>query len=348
MRKYIFILILLLAVTSAIGCTESDNKDTNAISTEASSQGQASLQQSNQMEYQDKEWARSAEKHTSIISQDLEDLSAAANTLDIYSLSTSATFLEEHTKVAIENSDSYIVSQELQPAKDEYRAGLIDANNAATFYTLATVYIKNGDTTSASEAILTANDKMESSGNHFVNSSTILKEYNKNHGLTTEISSNDQVGLQPSSQSTTSTKVTYDDSLWINVVATDMSSSGAVITDMNNVGYACSNADTVGMTQIGIYAGNLYESTNAALQRSNSYSVSPELQSTKDEYNQALEDINMASRLTIGAVDAYNTGDTETCISSMKMAKTYTDSGSQHFITAASLLEEYNKKYGVN
>lgn len=348
MKKCILVLILLLVVISAVGCTESDNKDTNVSSIGTSSQGDVSLQQTGQTEYQDKDWANNGAKHIIIIQQDLTNISSAAKSMDIYSLSTSATFLEAHTKIAIEECDSYTVSPELQPGKDEYRAALVDANNAATFYTLAAGYIKTGDTTSANQALQIGNDKMGSVGNHFTNTTTIVNEYNKNHGLTTETSFNSQKKQQQSVQTTTATKNVYDDSLWINVVATDTSSTGNLITDMNNVGYACSNADTVGMTQIGIYAGNLYESTNAALQHSNSYGVSPELQSTKDEYNQALVDINMASRLIIGAVDAYNTGDTDTCISSMKTAKTYTDSGGQHFTTATSLLEAYKKNHGIN
>lgn len=348
MKKYIFILILLLAVISALGCTESNNKDTNATSAETSSQGQASLQQPSQTENQDNEWIRNAQKHTDTLHNDLTNVSTATHSIDYYSISESATYLETHTKTAIEESDSYVVSPELQPARDEYRAGLVDINNAATYLILAVSYLKNGDTTSASQAIQAADDKIILCGNHLTNATTKINEYNKNNGLTTETSSNEQTSLQEPSQTTTSTKVDYDDSLWISVVATDTSSTGTLITDMNNVEYACSNADTVGMIQIGLYAGNLYESTNVALQHSNSYSVSPELQSSKDEYNQGLEDTNMASRLIIGAVDAYNSGDTETCISSMETAQTYIDSGGQHFTTAGSLLEEYNKKYGVN
>lgn len=348
MKKYVLVLILLLVVISVVGCTEADNKNTTILSTETVSQDQASLQQPSQTGYQDKEWAINGKKHTVVILKDYENVSKAIKSMDMYSISTSSTVLEAHTKTAIEECDSYTVSSELQQGKDEYRAGLIDANNAATFLILAMGYLKDRDTVSANQAISMASDKLESCGNHIDNSTAIVNEYNKNHGLTEETSSNNQKNLQQSAQTTTATKTVYDDSLWINIVATDTSSTGNLITDMNNVGYACSNADTVGMTQIGMYAGDLYESTNAALQHSNSYNVSPKLQSTKDEYNQALADINMASRLIIGAVDAYNTGDTDTCISSMKTAKTYIDSGSQHFTTAVSLLDAYKKTYGVN
>lgn len=55
----------------------------------------------------------------------------------------------------------------------------------------------------------------------------------------------------------------------------------------------------------------------------------------------------LSSRLIIGAVDAYNTGDTDTCISSMKAAKTYIDSGGQHMGTATTLMNTYNEKRGV-
>lgn len=348
MKKYVLVLITTLVIISAVGCVQSDNKDSNISSTEMSSDGQASLQQPSQTEYQDKEWALNGGKHAPVLSTDLGNISTAAKTMDIYSFSTSATFLEAHTKVAIADSDSYIVSPELQPGKDEYRAALVDANNAATFYALFASYMKSGDTTSANQALLTANDKIESYGNHLTNATNIVNKYNENHGVTTEATSADQVSLQPSSQTTTSAQLAYDDSLWLNVVTTDTSSTGTLVTCMNNIEYACSNADTVGMNQIGIYAENLYQSTNTALQHSNSYEVSPELQSAKDEYNQGLAEINMASVLIAGAVDSYNKGDADTCISSMKTAKEYINSGTQHFTTATSLLEAYNKKYGVN
>lgn len=150
----------------------------------------------------------------------------------------------------------------------------------------------------------------------------------------------------PASAPTPAKATTYDDAEWINVVVADTSATSTLMTDMTNVGNACTNAESVGMIQIGIYAGYLYESSNAAFQRSNSCSVSPELQPTKDEYDQALSDINTGSRFIIGAVDAYNEGDADTAISTFELAKTFIDSGGQHFVTATNLLNAYNKKMG--
>jgi hypothetical protein len=150
----------------------------------------------------------------------------------------------------------------------------------------------------------------------------------------------------PEPEPVKSSEPTYDDLQWINVVATDASATGPLMTDMNNVGYACTNAESVGMTQIGIYAGDLFESSGAAYQRSNRCSVSPELQPAKDEYEQGLSDINTGSRFLIGGVDAYNEGDADTAISTFELAKTFIDSGGQHFTTATNLLNAYNKKMG--
>lgn len=182
MKKLVLVL-MLVAIIFAAGCADSGNEDTNVSSEEGSLSGQENLEKT---EYQDLEWAHNVVTYTPIISQDLKNISTAAGAMDVYSLSTSSTFLEEHTKVAIEDCDSYVVSPELQHGKDEYRAGLVDANNAATFYKLAVDYMKNGDTASATQAITTGNDKMESGGSHFVNSSIVINEYNKNNGLTTE------------------------------------------------------------------------------------------------------------------------------------------------------------------
>lgn len=151
----------------------------------------------------------------------------------------------------------------------------------------------------------------------------------------------DQDNLQQASQTTTTADSAYNDFQWIDVVTSDMNPNGTLITDMNNVKYACSNSDTVGMDQIGRYAKNLCQSTSVALQHSNSYNVSPELQPAKDEYNQGLVEINKASVLIDSAVDANNKKDKDACVSSMKTAKTYAESGKQHFTAAASLLEAY-------
>jgi len=150
-----------------------------------------------------------------------------------------------------------------------------------------------------------------------------------------------QDNLQQASQTTTATDNGYNDFQWIDVVTSDTNPNGTLRIDMNNVRYACSNLDTVGMHKTGKYARNLSQSTTQALQHSNSYKVTPELQATKDEYNQGLVEINTASVLITGAVDAYNKGDKDTYLSSMRSAKTYAESGNQHFTTATSLLETY-------
>jgi len=150
-----------------------------------------------------------------------------------------------------------------------------------------------------------------------------------------------QDNLQQPSQTTTPTDTVYNDFQWIDVVTSDTNPNGTLIIDMNNVRYACSNPDTVGMRKLDKYAKNLCQSTTEVLQHSNNYKVSPELQATKDEYNHGLVEINTASMLITGAVDAYNKGDKDTYLSSMRSAKTYAESGNQHFATATSLLETY-------
>jgi hypothetical protein len=150
-----------------------------------------------------------------------------------------------------------------------------------------------------------------------------------------------QDNLQQASQTTTTADNTYNDFQWIDVVTSDTNPNGTLIIDINNVRYACSNTDTVGVYKIGEYAKNLCQSTTEALEHSNNYKVSLELQATKDEYNQGLVEINKASVLITDAVDAYNKGDKATYLSSMRSAKTYAESGNQHFTTAISLLKTY-------
>lgn len=150
-----------------------------------------------------------------------------------------------------------------------------------------------------------------------------------------------QDNLQQASQTTTAAENGYNDFQWIDVVTSDTNPNGTLMVDINNVRYACSNIDTVGVHKIGEYAKNLCQSTTEALEHSNNYKVSAELQATKDEYNQGLVEINKASVLITDAVDAYNKGDKAIYLSSMKSAKTYAESGNQHFTTATSLLEAY-------
>jgi hypothetical protein len=199
MRKYLSVFIILLLVVSALGCTESSNKENTSVSSGPSSQGQVNVQQNetsiqqnetsvqqNETDSQDKEWALNSAKNIFTISQDFNNISTASKNTDIYSLAVFAVFLSSHTKSAIQESDLYTVSSDLQAGKEEYSAGLVDANNAATFTTLAVKYINSGDTASATQAFQTATNKIQSCGKHFDNATIVVDEYNKNHGITTE------------------------------------------------------------------------------------------------------------------------------------------------------------------
>jgi hypothetical protein len=182
LKKYIYLIFFIFSLSLlAVGCIGSNSNQQGDAS--------ANIQSSSQNTYQDHEWSSNAAKYTSIISTDFTNISTASKNYDVYTLLTSAKYLKLHSNDAIEESDSYTVSPDLQPAKNEYREGLVDANNGALFIMLGVNYTNSGDLKSASQALNIGSNGIAASGDHFANASKFVDEYKENHGILSSESS---------------------------------------------------------------------------------------------------------------------------------------------------------------
>lgn len=181
MKKYILVLILFLAVVSAVGCTETENKENTVSSPESTSQGQASLQQPPENIYKDAEWAKNVTEMTEVLINDANDISKAIDNSDWYTTFANIDKYKLDISNAITSSDSLTVSPELQPCKDEYKLALIDDYNAEVVLRTAINFLNSGDFASSMEASEEAADNFRSANLHYDNVIYLLESYNKDH-----------------------------------------------------------------------------------------------------------------------------------------------------------------------
>lgn len=125
MKKYIFILLLLLLASMlAVGCTGLNGEKNN-------SQSQANSPQSTlESAYQDVQWGLNVQKNIGVLKSDFDNISSATNKSDYSALAVAAQYEIDHTQNAIEENDQYKVSPGLQEPQKEWRAALQDYNSA--------------------------------------------------------------------------------------------------------------------------------------------------------------------------------------------------------------------------
>lgn len=134
----------------------------------------------------------------------------------------------------------------------------------------------------------------------------------------------------------------YDDVEWINTIVSD---SNKVQKDLANLDTISNNIKTTDdLNSLAKYSGYLYDSTQTALINSNKYNVSPELQTTKSEYDEAMSDYNLACAYIYQSVKEYNNGNAKECQSLVGDATYYINSGTGHTNKATALLNDYNEK----
>jgi hypothetical protein len=75
--------------------------------------------------YQDTQWLAVCGADTSAVTDDINSMSTAAQNYDFTSMSTSANALYTDSQKAMDDSDLYNVSPDLQGAKDEYRLAMV-------------------------------------------------------------------------------------------------------------------------------------------------------------------------------------------------------------------------------
>ena len=95
--------------------------------------------------YQDSQWSTVCVSDMKQVDNDIKSLTTAAKNYDFTSASTYAAILYTDSHKAIEDSDLYNVSPDLQGAKDEYNLAMIQANRVAAYANSGVEEYNNGN-----------------------------------------------------------------------------------------------------------------------------------------------------------------------------------------------------------
>lgn len=173
MKKYTYlVLFILLASMLAAGCTGSNSDKNNS---------QTSLTQPTENTYKNEEWAQNVTEITEILKNDTNGISKAMDNSDWYTTSANLEKYKHDLNNAVTSSDSFTVSPELQPCKDEYRLGLIDDYNEAILMKTSINLLTSGDFESATNTTELVAEKARSAEYHYENVTSLLNSYNKDH-----------------------------------------------------------------------------------------------------------------------------------------------------------------------
>lgn len=130
---------------------------------------------------------------------------------------------------------------------------------------------------------------------------------------------------------------TYQDAQWL----TSMSRyTKILVNDMEGISEAATNSDFISLN---IYASALYDDSIAATKESNKYNVSPALQPTKTEFNNALYYSKQASSNIILGINELNKGNADEAIRYINLATSYINKFTEHIENANSLLKKYDQ-----
>lgn len=151
-------------------------------------------------------------------------------------------------------------------------------------------------------------------------------------------STSTQEKTQTSEVAATSESSNYQDAQWLVTFTTD---STIVANDMKYVSSAITKND---YTSLSIYANSLFTDSQKAMDDSDLYSVSPDLQGTKDEYRLAMVQANWAAYYISTGINDFNNGDVQTATSDFNQATQDMKSCGEHANKATKLLNAYNSK----
>lgn len=155
--KYL-VLLVLLAVMTAIGCTDSGGENTNSQiigdspqTEENSSQGQENLSTSTTTSVnQDAEWIAAMQAQSNIIQKNFAGISSCQDPFDAEGLAKWGQILVDDTQKAIDENDNYTISSDLDKAKEYWGMALRNYNSAGQFTVIGANAYLNGDETSFS------------------------------------------------------------------------------------------------------------------------------------------------------------------------------------------------------
>jgi hypothetical protein len=124
------------------------------------------------------QWLTNVLQDGSVVSRDLKDVSTAATNIDYTSLSVYSNSLFADSQKAMDDSDLYSVSPDLQGAKDEYRLMMIQANWAAYFSSEGVEDVNKGDVQTATSEFNQAAQSLKSCSEHSDNFGKQIDTYN--------------------------------------------------------------------------------------------------------------------------------------------------------------------------
>ncbi len=123
----------------------------------------------------------------------------------------------------------------------------------------------------------------------------------------------------------------YLNSQWLTTCVADMT---PVDNDVKDITTAAKNYDT---TSLSMYASNLCTDIKKAIDDSDLYNVSPDLQDTKDEYRLAMVQANRVTVYANSGLEEYNNGNFEAVNSDLKQATECVESYNQHIKKATEI-----------
>lgn len=129
------------------------------------------------VEYQDEEWLTACWRNAPIVADDLRGYADAASNTDYSSLATYSDLLYRDSQTALNESEMYSVSPDLQKAKDEYRLAMVQANWCAVYTGIAINYINDGNTDGAITSMNQAAEALKSCNEHTTTANRLLDEY---------------------------------------------------------------------------------------------------------------------------------------------------------------------------
>jgi Predicted permease len=162
---------------------------------------------------------------------------------------------------------------------------------------------------------------------------TLVPEADKNTASTST-----QEKTQTPEVAATSESSNYQDAQWLVTFTTD---STIVANDMNYVSSAVRKND---YTSLSIYANSLFTDSQKAMDDNDLYSVSPDLQGTKDEYRLAMVQANWAAYYISTGINDFNNGNVQAATSDFNQATQNMKSCGEHANNATKLLTAYNSK----
>lgn len=176
-------------VMMGIGCTGSETDETDYQSQSSPSTSQAAtvdptITPVETEKYEDQQWLNALGMDATASGDLLTDLNNVQNactnveTTGMNLIGEYAQNLYQSSDAAYKHSNSYNVSPDLQPAKDEYNQGLTEVNTVAVKLTRAVDSYNKGDLDQFETEVTSVQTLINSASEHFKTGETLINKYN--------------------------------------------------------------------------------------------------------------------------------------------------------------------------